>query len=103
MKKLLLFVFLIGSLKSFAQTDYPDLLAMFVDEKYEKCLYKAEKYTLNEKTKKDPLPYLFMSRCYFEMSKRIVTSTLQNMLPKTKTKHSTQNTKIISLNYAIQR
>ncbi len=70
MKKLLLFVFLLGSLKSFAQTDYPDLLAMFVDEKYEKCLYKAEKYTLNEKTKKDALPYLFMSRCYFEMSKR---------------------------------
>ena len=70
MKKLLLFVFLIASLKSIAQTDYPDLLAMFVDEKYEKCLYKAEKYTFNEKTKKDPLPYLFMSRCYFEMSKR---------------------------------
>ena len=69
MKKLLLFIFLIGSLKSFAQNEYPDLLAMFVDEKYEKCLYKAEKYTFNEKTKKDPLPYLFMSRCYFEMSK----------------------------------
>ena len=53
MKKLLLFIFLMGSLKSFAQNEYPDLLAMFVDEKYEKCLYKAEKYTLNEKTKNE--------------------------------------------------
>lgn len=55
-----------------AQTDkdYKDLLTMFVSEKYEKCLYKAEGYTLDEKTKKDPLPYLFMSRCYYEMSKR---------------------------------
>lgn len=56
----------------FAQSgkDYKDLLTMFVSEKYEKCLYKAEGYTLDDDTKKDPLPYLFMSRCYYEMSKR---------------------------------
>jgi hypothetical protein len=72
MKKLLLFLFILGSLKSVAQEQdtYPDLLALFVDEKFEKCLYKAEKYTLNDKTKKHALPYLFMSRCNFEMSKR---------------------------------
>jgi hypothetical protein len=72
MKKLLLLFLILGSLKSVAQEQdtYPDLLAMFVDEKFEKCLYKAEKYTLNDKTKKHALPYLFMSRCYFEMSKR---------------------------------
>ncbi|MFN0031614.1 MAG: hypothetical protein ACKVOR_05590 [Flavobacteriales bacterium] len=59
------------SMSATAQTDkdYRDLLSLFVDEKYEKCLYKAEGYTLKDETKKDPLPYLFMSRCYFEMSK----------------------------------
>lgn len=57
---------------SFAQSDkdYKDLLTLFVSEKFEKCLYKAEGYTLKDETKKDPLPYMFMSRCYFEMSKR---------------------------------
>jgi len=50
--------------------DYKDLLTMFVSEKYERCLYKAEGYTLDDKTKKDPVPYLFVSRCYYEMSKR---------------------------------
>jgi tetratricopeptide (TPR) repeat protein len=74
MKKFLaLSLFILGwSFSTMAQTDndYKDLLAMFVDEKYEKCLYKAEGYTLNDKTKKDALPYLFMSMCYFEMNKR---------------------------------
>ncbi len=73
MKKFIAFTLFIFSLNigSIAQTDkdYKDLLAMFVDEKYEKCLYKAEGYTLKDETKKDPLPYLFMSMCYFEMSK----------------------------------
>lgn len=50
--------------------DYKDLLTLFVSDKLEKCLYKAEGYTLNDKTKKDALPHLFVSRCYFEMSKR---------------------------------
>ena len=48
---------------------YEDLLVMYVDEKYEKCLGKAESYTLKESTRKDPLPYLYMSMCFFEMSK----------------------------------
>jgi tetratricopeptide (TPR) repeat protein len=74
MKKISAFLFFTCSLVSavFAQTDkdYKDLLTMFVGEKYEKCLYKAEGYTLADETKKDALPYLFMSRCYFEMSKK---------------------------------
>ena len=48
---------------------YEDLLKAYVDEEYEKCLAKAEGYTINEETKKDPLPYLYMSMCLFEMSK----------------------------------
>lgn len=74
MKQFFVFTLLIFSLGlgAIAQTDkdYKDLLAMFVDEKYEKCLYKAEGYTLKDETKKDPLPYLYVSMCYFEMSKR---------------------------------
>jgi hypothetical protein len=48
---------------------YEDLLVMFVDEKYEKCLANAESYTLAEDTKKDPLPFLYMSMSFYEMSK----------------------------------
>ncbi len=56
---------------SFAQTDneYDDLLELFVDEKYERLLYKAEDYTLKDKTKKDPLPYLYLSMAFYELSK----------------------------------
>jgi hypothetical protein len=48
---------------------YDDLLVKYVDEKYEDCLARAERYTLNDKTKRDPLPYLYMSMCLYEMSK----------------------------------
>ena len=59
------------SIQSFCQSpDYKDLLTLFVSEKYEKCLDKAEGYTMGENTKKDPLPYMYMSRCFFEMSKK---------------------------------
>jgi hypothetical protein len=48
---------------------YEDLLVLFVDEQYEKCLVKAENYTLKEATKKDALPFLYISMCLYEMSK----------------------------------
>lgn len=48
---------------------YEDLLVMYVDEKYEKCIAKAEAYTEMDDTKKDALPFLYVSMCYFEMSK----------------------------------
>ncbi len=48
---------------------YEDLLVMYVDEKYEKCIYKAEGYTEKDDTKRDPLPFLYISMCYHEMSK----------------------------------
>jgi len=51
------------------EKQYDDLLVKYVDEKYEDCLVKAERYTQNDKTKKDPLPYLYMSMCLYEMSK----------------------------------
>jgi len=74
MKKLsaVLFFAFLSVISSFAQSDrdYKDLLTLFVGEKYEKCLDKAEGYTMGDDTKKDPLPYLFMSRCFYEMSKK---------------------------------
>ncbi|MBL7963421.1 MAG: hypothetical protein JNM31_06215 [Flavobacteriales bacterium] len=64
-------LFVLANSFSFAQKGvYEDLLVLYVDEKYEKCLAKAEDYTLKEATKKDPLPYLYMSMCLFEMSKK---------------------------------
>ncbi|MFT3885940.1 MAG: hypothetical protein QM724_11070 [Flavobacteriales bacterium] len=48
---------------------YDDLLVKFVDEKYEDCLSKAESYTQKDDHKKDPLPYLYVSMCLYEMSK----------------------------------
>jgi hypothetical protein len=83
MKKIIFFLFILGSLSSVTQAQpqakgqkkkieqlpFPELLSLFVDEKYEKCLYKAEKITLQEKTSAQALPYLFMSRCYYEISK----------------------------------
>lgn len=50
--------------------EYDKILAMLVDEDYEKVLYKCEKRTLDDDTKKDPIPYLYMAMAYFEMSKR---------------------------------
>lgn len=50
-----------------AQNTYDDLLELIVDEKYDRCLYKAVKYTEEEKTKKDPLPYVYVSMAYFRI------------------------------------
>ncbi len=74
MKKIITALFLavtmITTANAQTENDYKDLLTLFVGDKFEKCLYKAEGYTLDDKTKKDPVPYLFVSRCYYEMSKR---------------------------------
>ncbi len=65
---LISFLYLIPSM---AQTDntYDDLLELYVDEKYEKLAYKAEDYFLNDKYKKDPLPYLYYSMAHFAFIK----------------------------------
>ena len=49
---------------------YDDLLVMYVDEDYEKCIKKADRYIGKEDTRRDPLPYLYASMCYHEMSKQ---------------------------------
>ena len=40
------------------------LLMWFVDEKYEKVLFKAIRYTEDDKQKKHPVPYLYMAKSY---------------------------------------
>ena len=54
-----------------AQTDndYEDLLVLLVNEEFKDCYNKSIKYTLKDKTKKDPLPYLFTAKSSFEMSR----------------------------------
>ena len=49
--------------------DYNDLLFYLVDGKYDKCLYKSMDYIEDEETRRDALPYLYTSMCYYEMSK----------------------------------
>ncbi len=48
--------------------EYDDLLVLYVDEKYEKCYSKSLKYQVNDKTKNDPLPYLYCSMSLYGMS-----------------------------------
>ena len=55
------------AISSFGQ-DYSNLLMMLTDEEYEKCFVKAVKYTENDKTSKDPLPYFYAAEASFRMS-----------------------------------
>lgn len=55
-----------------AQEDdpYKDILFMIIDGDYEKAASKAEKITEKDKTKREPVPYIYASMAYFEMSKK---------------------------------
>jgi hypothetical protein len=50
------------------QEDFDELLMWMVDGKFEKVLYKAIRYTEDDKTSKEPLPYVFMSMAFFKIS-----------------------------------
>ncbi|MBK6527275.1 MAG: hypothetical protein IPG07_18010 [Crocinitomicaceae bacterium] len=72
MKKAILFSMLALTLgiPSMAQPPaYDDLLIYYADGDYEKLLKKAESYTLKEDTKNDAIPYLYLSKANFDMSK----------------------------------
>ncbi len=61
---------LIPNLTATAQEKpYDDLLVLYVDENYEKCVNKAQRYVDRDATHRDALPYLYASMCFFEMSK----------------------------------
>ncbi|MBK9192619.1 MAG: hypothetical protein IPM77_14575 [Crocinitomicaceae bacterium] len=72
MKKAILFTLTLAALTvpAIAQPPtYDDLLIYYADGDYEKLLKKAESYTLKDDTKNDALPYLYLSKANFEMSK----------------------------------
>jgi hypothetical protein len=54
-----------------AQKDelFEDLRNLYMDEKYEKLITKGEKYLANDDTRKDPTPYLYLSKAYYEISR----------------------------------
>lgn len=71
MKKIAL-ILLVGltALTAKAQSpDYQDLNIYFADADYEKLISKAEKYTQGDDTRKDALPYLYLSKANYEISK----------------------------------
>jgi hypothetical protein len=49
--------------------DYDDLLQYLADKEYEKVISKAQKYTQGSDSRKDALPYFFLSRANYEISK----------------------------------
>ena len=67
---ILYFMFNLFTINVISQTDntYEDLLVLYVNEDFKNCYNKSLKYTVKDKTKKDPLPYLFVSKACYEMS-----------------------------------
>ena len=81
MKKATVFALILLALlplKNIAQ-EYADLLSLLVSEEYEKVLRKADRYNQNDKTKKDPLPYLYYSEASYKMS---LDHKYQELYPK---------------------
>ena len=75
MKQLIFLVFLsfLYVSTSFAQSDdkkIDDLIFLYVDEKYDKCVDKSLSLAGNDKYKKHPLPYMYASMGYYQMSRR---------------------------------
>jgi tetratricopeptide (TPR) repeat protein len=60
-------IFLGLALSAMAQAPtYMDLKQLYADQDYEKLIKKAIKYTEKDDTKKDPAPYLWLSRGYYQ-------------------------------------
>lgn len=70
----IIILFIIGifsfQISATAQPDdeYNDLLFYLVDGKYDKLIYKSMDYIEDDETRRDPLPYLYTSMGYYEMS-----------------------------------
>lgn len=63
-----LFALLLLGLNTYAQGEYNDLKILYADEKYEKLVGEAEKYTEKESTKYDPVPYIWAARALYKIS-----------------------------------
>jgi hypothetical protein len=51
-----------------AQVDAEALLSLWIDQKYDKLVVKAMKYTEKDDTKNEPLPYLYAAKAFFRIS-----------------------------------
>ena len=72
MKRLLFILgvlLLVGIKPAMAQDEFDGLLGLYIDEKYDKLIDKSYNYTQNDKYKRHPLPYIYCSMGYYEMSK----------------------------------
>ncbi len=58
----------LASIYSKAQEDFDDLRVLYMDEKYEKLISKAERYADDDDLRKSPEPYLYLSKAYYEIS-----------------------------------
>ena len=70
--KLLSILLILSSSSLYAQKEgkkIDDLTFLFVDEKYEDVIYKAEGLMANDSYKKHPLIYVYASMAYYEMSR----------------------------------
>lgn len=72
MKNIFLLLLFVGAFIVNANAQPPkfdDLVVLFADGNYEKLLKKAEKYTQSDKTKKNPIPYLYLSKGNYEIAR----------------------------------
>ena len=68
------------TLRVFSQgSEIDKLVFLYIDEKYEKCVNKGKGLTENDKYRKEPLPYLYVSMSLYEISK---TDELVEKYPK---------------------
>ncbi len=51
------------------EEQFDDLRVLYMDQKYEKLISKAENYVESDKTRKSADPYLYLSKAYYEMSR----------------------------------
>ncbi len=73
MRFFLILSILVFGLKIHAQTDdkkIDEIVFLYVDEKYDKVVDKSLSLSQNDKYKKHPLPYIYASMGYYQMSRR---------------------------------
>lgn len=70
MKYLSGLIFVLSVFFADAQSDekYDELVILFADAKYEKLIDQAEKLANKEDNKKDPEPYMWLSKAYYKIS-----------------------------------
>ncbi len=61
-------IFSMVCLVGLSQKEYNDLKILYADGNYEKLVKEAEKYTASDKTKSDPIPYIWLARGLYKIS-----------------------------------